>query len=241
MADLLKRWQQWTALFNGRTLRERVLIAAGVVAVAVLLFDALLLGPQDAQQKQLTQQLTATRISIKTGEALIAASSGQADPDEVKRRYRDELRKQIAQIDDKLRGVQKRLVPQDQVASLLEGVLKKERGLTLVSLRKLPVQRFQTSGAQAPAVKPAEPQGAAQAAAGAEAAAGAADRSIYQHSFEVSVEGSYAELHGYLKRLEALPWQLFWGKVTLDADAHPKLRLTLTLHTLSLNRAWLVV
>ena len=68
-----------------------------------------------------------------------------------------------------------------------------------------------------------------------------ADRSIYQHSFEVSVEGSYAELHGYLARLEALPWQLFWGKVTLDAADHPKLRLTLTLHTLSLNKAWLVV
>jgi MSHA biogenesis protein MshJ len=48
-------------------------------------------------------------------------------------------------------------------------------------------------------------------------------------------------LHSYLARLEALPWQLFWGKVTLDAGEHPKLRLTLTLHTLSLNKAWLVV
>jgi MSHA biogenesis protein MshJ len=206
------------------------------VAVVVALLDTLLLNPLAVQQKRFSAQLSEARMAIKTGEIMIAASRGQADPDEVKRRYRDELRKQIAEIDDRLQGLQKQLVPPDQVAKLLEGVLKKERGLTLVSLRKLPVQRYQTSGVPAQsAAAPAKP------AAGSEAAAGVADRSIYQHSFEVSVEGSYAELHAYLARLEALPWQLFWGKVTLEAGDHPKLRLTLTLHTLSLNKAWLVV
>lgn len=236
MSEITRRWQQWTALFNARSLRERVLIAAGGVAVVVVLMDTLLLNPLVVQQKRLSAQLSEARMSIKTGEAMLAANLGKADPDEVKRRYRDELRKQIAEMDSRLQGLQKQLVPPDQVVKLLEGVLMKERGLALVSLRKLPVQRYQTGGAQA---KPAG--SAAQPAPGSEAGNGAADRSIYQHSFEVSIEGSYAELHGYLTRLEALPWQLFWGKVTLDAGAHPKLRLTLTLHTLSLNKAWLVV
>ncbi len=236
MSGLTMRWQHWAGLFNARSLRERAMITAGSVAVIVLLLDTLLLQPLAVQQKRLSAQLTEARSAIKDGDALMAANRGQADPDEVKRRYRDELRKQIAEIDARLQGLQKQLVPPDQVAKLLEGVLRRERGLALVSLRKLPVQRYQTSGA------PAQPAGApAQPAAGGEAAPGIADRSIYQHSFEVSVEGSYAELHGYLSRLEALPWQLFWGKVTLDAAAHPKLRLTLTLHTLSLNKAWLVV
>jgi MSHA biogenesis protein MshJ len=238
MADLIKRWQLWTELFNARSLRERVLITVGIVAVVVALLDTLLLSPLEIQQKRSSAQLSEARTAIKAGEILIAANSGQADPDEVKRRYRDELRKQIADIDAKLQGLQKQLVPPDQVAKLLEGVLKKERGLTLVSLRKLPVQRYQTGGAPA---QPAVGAPTQQPAAGAEVANGATDRSIYQHSFEVSVEGSYAELYGYLSRLEALPWQLFWGKVTLDAGDHPKLRLTLTLHTLSLNKAWLVV
>jgi MSHA biogenesis protein MshJ len=235
MSEIVKRWQHWSGLFNARSLRERVLIAAASVAVVVLLLDSVLLNPLAVQQKRLSAQLSEARTAIKTGEMLIAANNGQADPDEVKRRYRDELRKQIAEMDSRLQGLQKQLVPPDQVVKLLEGVLMKERGLTLVSLRKLPVQRYQTSGAQA---KPAGP--AAQPVPGRDAA-GAADRSIFQHSFEVSVEGSYGELYGYLTRLEALPWQLFWGKVTLDAGAHPKLRLTLTLHTLSLNKAWLVV
>lgn len=237
MSEIRQRWQHWTALFNARSLRERVLITVGSVAVVALLLDTLLLSPLDVQQKRLISQLAEARTAIKTGELLISASRGQADPDEVKRRYRDELRKQIAEMDGRLQGVQKQLVPPEQVTQLLEGVLRKERGLMLVSLRKLPVQRYLTSGAPAQSAAP----GAAQAAPGQEPATGSAERSIFQHSFEISVEGSYAELYGYLTRLEALPWQLFWGKVTLDADAHPRLRLTLTLHTLSLNKAWLVI
>lgn len=232
MSEITKRWQHWAGLFNARSLRERALMAVGIAALLVLLLDTLLLSPLDVQRKRLSAQLSEARTTIKAGELIIAAKSGQADPDELKRRYRDELRKQIAEIDTKLQGLQKQLVPPDQVAKLLEGVLKNERGLTLVSLRKLQVQRYQTSGAPAQLAG-----GAAKPAAGN----GAADRSIYQHSFEVSVEGSYAELYGYLTRLEALPWQLFWGKVTLDAAEHPKLRLTLTLHTLSLHKVWLVV
>jgi MSHA biogenesis protein MshJ len=227
MSQFLERWRYWSDLFNARTLRERALMAGLGVAAVVLLFDTLSLSPMAVQQKRLSAQLTEARTAIRAGEMVLAASRGQEDPDEVKRRYRDELRKQIAEMDERLQGLQKQLVPPDQVSRLLEGVLGKERGLVLVSLHKLPVQRYRTNGA-ALAADPKDKQEEN-------------GRGIFQHSFEIRVEGSYAELHAYLKRLEALPWQLFWGKAELDATGHPRLRLTLTLHTLSLNRAWLVV
>lgn len=223
-----QQWQDWNAKFSARSLRERALMAASGVVLVVAVFNFLALEPLAVQQKRIELQLTEVRTAIKTGDALIAAGRGQADPDEVRRSYRDELRKQIAEIDNKLQGLQKQLVPPDQISKLLEGVLSRERGLALVSLRKLPVQRFQTNGVavQSPDSK---------------AAPGASDRSIYQHSFEIAIEGSYSELHGYLAKLEKLPWQLFWGKLELDAGAHPRIRLMLTVHTLSLNKNWLVV
>jgi MSHA biogenesis protein MshJ len=227
MSQFLERWRHWSDLFNARTLRERALMAGLGVAAVVLLFDTFSLSPMEVHQKRLSGQLTEARAAIRAGEMLLTANRGQENPDEVKRRYRDELRKQIAEMDERLLGLQKQLVPPDQVSRLLEGVLGKERGLVLVSLHKLPVQRYQTGST----VKSADPK-AQEAETG---------RGIFQHSFEIRVEGSYAELHAYLKRLEALPWQLFWGKAELDATGHPRLRLTLTLHTLSLNRAWLVV
>lgn len=229
MQQLMEQWKQWSAKFNVRSLRERALMAVVAAAAVVLLFDTFALAPLAAEHKRLSAQLMDTRTKIRAGEQVMAAGRSQGDPDAVKRRYRDELRKQIAEIDAKLQGLQKQLVPPDQVTKLLEGVLSRERGLALVSLRKLPVQQFQTAAAAA--AKP-----------GAKAApAPQAQRSIYQHSFEIEVEGSYAELHQYLARLEKLPWQLFWGRAVLSADRHPRLRLSLTVHTLSLNKAWLIV
>lgn len=227
MSPFMDRWRQWSELFNARSLRERALMAGLGVAAVVLLFDTLSLSPMAVEHKRLSGQLTEARATIRAGEMALAANRGTEDPDEVRRRYRDELRKQIAEMDGRLQGLQKQLVPPDQVSRLLEGVLGRERGLALVSLRKLPVQRYQTNGAAK--------------AADAKAPAAESGRGIYQHSFEIRVEGSYAELHAYLKRLEALPWQLFWGKAELDASDHPRLHLTLTLHTLSLDKAWLVV
>lgn len=221
------RWRSWSGQFAARSLRERALMTGGAVAVLLLLFDSFALSPLATQHKRLGGQVAEARAAIKASEQALASGREPLDPDEVKRRYRDELRKQIAELDGRLQGLQKQLVPPEQVANLLEGMLGRERGLALVSLRKLPVQRYQTAGA---------------GPARAEAKSGDnGDRSIFQHSFEIEVEGSYAELHEYLQRLEKLPWQLFWGKVALDATKHPRLRLTLTVHTLSMNKAWLVV
>lgn len=233
MRQLTEQWRQWSDKFAARSLRERGLMASGAIVVVVLLFESLALGPLAVQHKRVAGQVAEARAAIKAGEQILAAKPATADPDEVQRRYRDELRKQIADIDGKLQGLQKQLVPPEQVVSLLEGVLARERGLALVSLRKLPVQRFQTSGG--PALK-----GDGKAKADDKGEAPGA-RSIYQHSFEIEIEGSYAELHGYLARLEKLPWQLFWGKAVLDAARHPRLKLTLTVHTLSMNKAWMVV
>jgi MSHA biogenesis protein MshJ len=219
-------WRQWSEKFATRSLRERAIMAGGGVVVVVMLFDALALSPLSVQHKRISGQLAEARAAIKASEQALASGREIVDPDEMKRRYREELRKQIAEIDGKLQGLQKQLVPPDQVANLLEGVLTRERGLALVNLRKLPVQQFEAGGAA--------PKNDAKGVP-------ANVRSIYQHSFEIEIEGSYSELHGYLAHLEKLPWQLFWGKATLDAGKHPRLKLTLTVHTLSMNKVWLVV
>lgn len=170
MRELLAKWKQWSDWYVARVPRERGLLLGGCVAAVVLLVDAFALSPMAIQHKRLTTQLNEARNVIKANEQLLAAGrSAAADPDEVKRRYRDALRQQIAEIDGKLQGLQKQLVPPDQVTKLLEGVLSRERGPALVSLRKLPVQQFQAGGA------------APKADSKAPVAAG--DRNIFQHSF----------------------------------------------------------
>ena len=227
-----EQWRKLSSRFNALVPRERVLIFVVAIIGTLLVFQTLVLDPLLARQKRLTQQLAEARLNLKTADNLLRAQELQADPDAMKRTYRDALRTQLGAIDQEMQGLQKGLVPPERMAKLLDEVLKKSHGLQLVSLRTLPAQRFEKPGT-APAPKPDEK--------GGKPAPRDSERSIYQHSFEISLQGSYLDVHDYLARLEQLPWQMFWGRIQLDSDQSPKLRVTLTVHTLSLSKAWLIV
>jgi MSHA biogenesis protein MshJ len=63
---------------------------------------------------------------------------------------------------------------------------------------------------------------------------------LYRHGVEITVEGAYGDLMGYLASLETLPGpRLLWGGVKLKVEKHPTVQLSLTVYTLSLDRAWL--
>jgi len=223
-----EQWRKLAARFDALKPRERVLVVVGLVVGVALLFDALALQPLQARRKQLERQVAESRSTIKIAEAVLAGQVPIVDPDDVRRSYRNALRQQLAEIDQSMQGLQRGLVPPERMAKLLEEMLSRSRGLQLLSLRTLPVQRFETPAA-APAGKAAKP------------APKDPERTVYQHSFEITFQGSYFELHDYLTQLEKLPWQMFWGRISVRTEQYPRLRATLTVQTLSLNKAWLIV
>jgi len=227
-----ERWLKLAARFDALAQRERVLVLIAAVAGTILLFQAIAIDPLLSQRKRLVGQLAEIRQNIKTAESLLKGRETQADPDAIRRSYRDELRKQLADIDSSMLGLQKRLVPPERMAKLLEEMLGRSRGLELVALRTLPAQRFDSPGAgtaPAPGDKGAKP------------AAREPERGIFQHSVELTLQGSYVDLHDYLAQLERSPLHMFWGRLSLDTAQYPRLRATLTVHTLSLSKAWLTV
>lgn len=221
-----EQWQQLARKYDALALRERIIVLIAMIAATSAFFYYLALDPLSARKRRLTLEIKEKRAAITTAENVLKLGSQAADPNVAKRSRRDALRKQVAELDANMQGMQKELVPPDQMAKLLDGMLARDRGLQLVALRKLPARRFETRGA---ALK-ADAAGAAQP-----------ERGIYQHSFELILQGSYVDLHDYLARLEKLPWHMFWGKISMDADNYPKLKVTLTVHTLSVNKAWLIV
>ena len=227
------QWHALSARFDALSTRERVIVLGAVVIGVALLIDAFAIRPLEVRKKRLEQQIVETRQNVKLAEAALRAQAGMADPDAVKRSYRDALRKQLAEIDQSMQGLQRGLVPPEKMAKLLEEMLGRSRGLQLVSLRTLPVQRFETPGT-APAAKLGEK--GAKPAPDREP-----ERVVYQHSVEITLQGSYTDLLEYLAQLEKLSWQMFWGRIVVSAEQHPRLRVTLTVQTLSLNKAWLIV
>lgn len=227
-----EQWRQLAARFDALQPRERVLVLVGLVVGVALLFDALALQPLEARRKQLERQVAEARNNIKIAETVLTGQVPIVDPDDVRRSYRNALRQQLAEIDQHMQGLQRGLVPPERMAKLLEEMLSRSRGLQLLSLRTLPVQRFET-----PAAAPTGRAGDKTA----KPAPKDPERTVYQHSFEITLQGSYFELHDYLTQLEKLPWQMFWGRISVRTEQYPRLRVTLTVQTLSLNKAWLIV
>ena len=53
------------------------------------------------------------------------------------------------------------------------------------------------------------------------------------------MRGNYHDMVDYMSTLDAMPTRMFWGRAQLDVETYPTARLTLTLHTLSLDRQWM--
>ncbi|MCC7484204.1 MAG: type II secretion system protein M [Burkholderiales bacterium] len=228
---MMERWRKTAARFDALARRERVLVFAAAIGGALLVFQAAAIDPLLERQKRMRQELAEARQSIRTADGLLKVRESRADPDALRRSYRDELRRQLSGMDAEMLALKKRLVPPERMVRLLEEVLARSRGMRMVALRTLPVRRFDSPGA-------------APAAAGGKAAKPAPadpERSIYQHGVELTVQGSYGDLHDYLARLERSPLGMFWGRLSIDATAYPALRATLTVHTLSMSKAWLTV
>lgn len=91
----------------------------------------------------------------------------------------------------------------------------------------------------APATAPAAASAPAPVAS-APAGPGNGSAPLYRHGVEITVEGNYGDLMNYLASLENLPGpRLLWGGMRLKVEHHPAVQLSLTVYTLSLDRAWL--
>jgi len=248
-------WQRYVQKVDGISLRERVMVFAVLAALLIFVLDAALISPQLAKQKRLSREVAQRQGEIKKMQEQLqqAALARQANPDEAVRRQLESLRQRIAETEAKLADEQRKFVPPEQVGALLDQMLSRNKRLQLVDMRTLPVANL-ADPAPAPgeAAKPAAPKPAAAAeksAAVAEKPAAAkpaakppsAGSQIYRHGVEITLSGNYLDLLAYLRDLEKLPTQLYWGRVELSATAPPLVTLKLSVYTLSLDLSWLVV
>jgi MSHA biogenesis protein MshJ len=222
-------WNRLDERFSKFNDRERVSVLVAGIAVIVglgfmLLVDGTLARQKVARENLSRQQAELSQLQAQNAELVRSLAQ---DPDAASRQRIEQLRAELTGYEAELRGVQQGLVAPDRMVRLLEGMLAGQSRVRLVSLKTLPVSSLIEPGA----------------AEGADAEAPGKDekRLVYKHGIELTVEGTYPELVEYQARLEKLPWRMFWAQSRLDAGDYPRVRLTLTLYTLSLDKAWLVV
>lgn len=231
MSAAQARWQAWSRRFAGLQAREKTLVVAAT-AIAVLFGGySLWIEPgqmkADSLKKTLAQQ-QAEQVQLQEQVAALAVRN--RDPDSANRAALQRLREEVGGIEREIGAFGHTLVPPQRMPALLQSLLTRHRGLTLVSLTTLPPRPL----IAAPPVgkdeaKPAEDKSARPGG------------NLYTHGIEIKVTGGYQDLLAYVAELDASPQKLMRGGMRLAVKQHPVSELTLMVYTLSLESAWLVV
>ena len=197
------------------SLRERAMLFLGVAALIVYGGSHFVFNPMFARQAALRAQIGQQQQLIAGIDADITQKvlAHAADPDAPTIARIAAARRDAALLAERLRDMRASLVAPQEMAPLLESLLKVNGKLKLENLATVPP-------APSPAVKGAAPL-------------------FYRHGVQLTVSGSYPDMVAYMEALEAMPTRLFWDGVRLDADAYPAARLTLMVYTMSVDPAWM--
>lgn len=227
---------------NARTLRERMMLFGATTAVIVFLLYSLFLNPLLVRQAALRAQVSQQQGNISGIDSEIGAmlQAYELDPNAVANARLAVLDLETTQLSASLRTMQKGLVAPENIAPLLETILKANGRLQLVSMRTLPASPF--GAAALPPNAAGKPPAALSATPIVPAPAPtAAPDLLYRHGVELTVRGNYLDMVAYLDALEALPTRLFWAGAALEVEQYPNARLSLTVYTLSLDKKWMTL
>ncbi len=215
MKAVLKRYAE---RIDNATLRERALLFAAAALIFVFVANAVLIKPLRDTQRRLGAEVAQRVGELRTVQTELQrmARTRDAEPDAQNRRRASELRADLAMLDAKIAGEQRRFTSPQRMRAVLEEILERDRRLRLVDLKTLPITDM--AGSQ-----------------------GQAARRVFRHGVELTLAGSYLDLHAYLAALEGLSTQLYWGRAEMSVTGYPVATLKLTVYTLSFDQAWLVV
>lgn len=211
-------FKQYAERIDNASLRERVLLFLVAALILAFLFYSALFKPLRDSQRRLISNNAQHERELRTiqDELQRVLRARDGDPDTRNRDRTAILRAEIASFDARIAQEQRRFTTPQRMRDVLEEMLRREKRLRLVDLKTLPVTDL--AGSQ-----------------------GQPGRRVFRHGVELTLAGGYLDLHAYLAALEGLPTQLYWGRAEMSVSEYPVATLKITVFTLSLDQAWLVV
>jgi MSHA biogenesis protein MshJ len=200
-------WKALVARIDDMSLRERGMLFASASLVILVLAHVLLIEPALRAQKSLIDRLTRDQSQMNAVRSQIEKLVQSEDARNPGQEAIRALEKRIDEATRAMADRQKQFVAPERLPALLKEMLGANRQVRLESLKLLPGSPVQSGSGE-----------------------------LYRHGVEISVRGSYFDLLRYLEDLEKLPSPVLWGKVALEVEQYPEVRLTVVVHTLSRQR-----
>lgn len=203
-------WEAFVAWFNGRVLRERVLMFLAAVAVAVYGGYQLLLGPAWRELQSQRTELDNVRTQIRAAEQeRRGLSPGALDERAEKLRgERQSLRQELDGRREELAAGAGQFIEPQRLMGFLERFLRLRTGdgMQVRSLESLERE-----------VVPGTGEGSGP--------------TLYRKGVRAELEAGYGATHRFLERLAELPWAVQVSRLDYQVLDHPTARITLEAHT----------
>jgi MSHA biogenesis protein MshJ len=225
--DVKQQWADLLGKFEALNERERMMIFAAVLTVFYGVYTYLIepvLKEQSKLRAAIAQDTTSANnfdLQLKT----LVSKHGEVKltPEENKI---NALKAHLVTLEEEVYNVKNMLIKPEKMPDLLSDILSRNKDLTLVSLKTLPIKRLFDKGIKDLAHDHELP--------------------IFKHGVELTVEGRYLDLLSYVASVEKLPWQLSWDNAELVVDKkptspYPLTQLTMSISTLSLEKNWLSI
>ncbi len=228
---MAERLQQLKLKYEALSQREKVLVLLSTFVAVIVIWFLLFSDPMLMKTQQAGKQRDAMANEIAGLKQQYQALLQRRNDDPNR-----EIKQRIAQLDtflekantelrDKFHG----LVEPKQMAQVLESVVRQHRDLKLIRVRSLDAVPLITrkpdqDGESSDDTQPQDKQ-----------------VDVYRHGMQVEFEGNFIATLDYLKALEALDWEFYWDAVQLEVMDYPRSHIVITVHTLSLNDAWIGV
>ncbi|NDP48365.1 MAG: hypothetical protein GZ085_08235 [Sulfuriferula multivorans] len=217
---LSEKYRKLSQRVSALSLRERVFVFVAALIVVFSLAQTLAIDSGQTRKRNANDRVQAAQAAIREIEQQRVALAGSAlnDPDKVAHNILAVQQARLDELNAELETRGRSLIPPERMRQVLKDVVQGSGGVTIIGFKTLSPQ---------PVLLPGAAEGTPPG--------------FYRHGFDVTLSGQYADLVAYLQRLEALPWRFSWVEASLDTATRPVLTLTLTIHTLSLEEAWLRV
>lgn len=212
---------KYAAKFDAMTMRERALISAAALGALLMLWNVLLMQPLTTREKAL--QAEQSDISTDMSNTATAMEAAMAPTNTVMEQLKS-AQSGLADADNKLATTIAGMIPPQHMAAVVRDVLQQQHGLTLISLRNLPVMPLVDTTTPTDGKPVATPK-----------------NGPFVHPVEVVVEGSYVDIVAYLKTLETMKWHVYWNQLELETKHYPINRVRIQMSTLSLDDTWMGV
>jgi len=225
---MIQRFTRIAESVDRLSLRERLFLFAAGLFVIGGLWQAVFAGPLEARERIANEKVVALGERLRElDDALNVAAAGVTEgmPDQVERVRA--LRESVLARDEEVGVFTTDLIDPKEMRAVLEELLRRQDGLTLVSATNRPAQLIIEE----------------DVAAGTEPATPVASDApkLYRHSFVLTLRGDYLEILRYLEDVERLPWHIYWSRLELSIDEYPVNDVVLEVATLSLDEEWIGV